>query len=95
MEIRLDINNNLLQIDNKRFDLDKLRSFILSHWYPLAVKYRIKPIASSGNLLCTYDWRTILLTAIDGSVIIEEFLKREEVIKPPDKRNDLTQLEMF
>jgi hypothetical protein len=82
MEINVDIERNVLKVNSHQISLDKLRDFILSHWYPLAWKYRIKPIHSEGNVLFTFDWNRIFAIAVGGVVVIEEFLRVEGIIKP-------------
>lgn len=95
MDIKIDIALGHLKVGDKRLDLDEFRRFLLIRWYPLVGANKIRSVVKGAGAMFTYDWAKIFGTALEGGIIVEEFIRlcHKGLLYDPKKR--LKQLGLF
>lgn len=69
--------NNTIEIENRVYDLDEVRKFLLKNYEPLCTNHFIKCITVLGRRTFTYDWMAIIEIAEQGGYL-SEFHKHNE-----------------
>lgn len=91
---KADLLSGILKVGDKRYDLEEFRKFILTYWHPLVRANAIRPIIKDNDVLYTFDWAKIFSLAIEGGVIVTEFLKHKNVLVET-KPTTLKQINLF
>lgn len=84
MYIKADYNSDTIVVHTFGVDInisvEAFRHHILKYWHPLAKRFYLGTIYKNGQPVYTFDWAKIFSIAIEGSVIIEDFLKINNLI---------------
>jgi hypothetical protein len=73
---RVDYRKQELIVGKDSFPLAEFEDFILKYWTPLATANANRIISDRGQMRFTYDWNRIFHIAIEGGLILLEFLEK-------------------
>lgn len=80
MPIRVDVDNNLLQIENDVYSLSEAKDYLLKNCEELTNKYRLRVLwDSKGRARVLYVWDNIIAEAVEKGMLPCDPTSQEQV----------------